>query len=44
LDALSRSVAAIIEAHDAPQTREASGAEDSAIPLPQRELLDAIET
>lgn len=44
LDALARSVAAIIEAHDAPQTAEPSGAEDSAIPAPQRELLETIET
>ncbi len=43
LDALSRSVHAIIEAHDAPQTREPSGAEGSAIPGPQRELLETIE-
>jgi acetoin utilization deacetylase AcuC-like enzyme len=44
LDALARSVAAVIEAHDAPETREASGAEYSAIPSPQRELLETIET
>ncbi len=44
LDALARSVAAIIEAHDAPETRERSGAEVGAIPGPQRELLETIET
>jgi acetoin utilization deacetylase AcuC-like enzyme len=44
LEALACSVAAIIEAHDAPQTGEPSSAEDSAIPAPQRELLETIET
>ncbi|HEX5275611.1 MAG TPA: histone deacetylase [Candidatus Rubrimentiphilum sp.] len=44
LDALARSVAAVIEAHDALQTGAASGAEGSAIPQPQRELLETIET
>ncbi len=44
VDALARSVAAVIEAHDAPQTPETSGAQDSAIPASQRELLETIET
>ncbi len=44
LDALAHSVARIIEAHDAPQPTDLSGAEDSAIPAPQRELLETIET
>jgi acetoin utilization deacetylase AcuC-like enzyme len=43
-DALARSVDAIVDAHDAPLTRERSGAEDSAIPASQRELLETIET
>jgi len=42
-DALARSVAAIIDAHGAPVKGEASGAEDSAIPAAQRELLETIE-
>jgi acetoin utilization deacetylase AcuC-like enzyme len=42
-DALARSVAGIIEAHDAPQTREPAGAQGSAIPELQRELLEKID-
>jgi len=44
VDALARSVAGIIEAHEMSASSDSGGAEDSAIPASQRAVLERIET